>query len=399
MSKSNVWTNAQENFLKKKIDTQQHPSDFVDDFNKKFDTSRSVQGLERKAQRLNLSLAACVKKGSIPTKAESIIVVKKDIEIERLRSLLTISNSKYKEAIKNSSTTEVVIAYLQKYLKALPKVTPPKPNLTIDKTKSEEELVLCLSDIHAGETVKAEELNGLNEYNFDIMVRRLKLLVDSVIDIAKNKLRGYTFRRLHILGLGDWISGTIHQELLEYAEGNVMEWTMNLAYVVAQMLRELATVFEEIEFIGIVGNHGRLHRKPRFKARYINWDFICYQMLSGLLSNQPNIKFNIPRSFWAIHKINNFNFLLIHGDNINSYLGMPWYGINRTVANLKERLESQGQHFHYMVLGHLYIFVLYKEPEHLYILLLCMEPEHPCKHFQYMQLALYSFLAHLYIFQ
>ena len=357
-NKAKAWKKDEEKYLKSKIEANVHPSDFLDELNKKFGNGRTFTAIERKLVRMGLSLAGCEKKLAVPTIAESKIIVKKDIEISRLQAEKKILTKKYQQAIKASSTQEVIIDYLNNHIQAFPEVVSPKPRSTKNTSSSEEELILNLGDIHAGEVVKAEEMNDLNEYNFDIATRRLKAVADSVIDIAKNKLSGYTFRKLHILGLGDWISGTIHEELVETADGNVIEWTMNLAYVVAQMIRELAVEFEEIEFVGVIGNHGRLHKKPRFKARYVNWDYVCYQMLSALLAKQKNVKCTIPKSFWHIHRVNNHNFLLIHGDNINSSLGIPWYGIQRMVANLKELLASKDQHFDYIMLGHFHNYGL-----------------------------------------
>jgi len=357
-NKSKAWKKDEEKYLRNKVEANVHPSDFLDEQNKKFGNNRTFTAIERKVARMGLSLAGCEKKLAVPTIAESKIIVKKDVEISRLKAEKEILRKKYAQAVKASSTQEVILEAVGEYINALPEVAVPAPRSTKNDNASEEELILNLGDIHAGEVVKAEELDGLNEYNFDILVRRLKALSDSIIDIAKNKLSGYTFRKLHILGLGDWVSGTIHDELVENAEGNVVEWTINLAYIVAQMIRELATEFEEIEFVGIVGNHGRLHKKPRFKARYVNWDYICYQMLSALLASQKNVSFKIPKSFWTIHEVNNHKFLLIHGDNINSSLGIPWYGIQRMVANLKELLASKDKHFDYIMLGHFHNYGL-----------------------------------------
>lgn len=359
MTSYKAWKKVEEKYLQNKIEAGIHPQDFLDEMNKKFGNNRTFTAIERKLARMGLSLVGCEKKLAVPTVAESKILVKKDIEISRLKAEKNIITKKYQQAIKATSTQEVVLEYLRDHIQAFPEVTFPEPKPIKNVTgSSEEELVLALGDIHAGEVVDAVEMNDLNEYNFDIATRRLKALADSVIDIAKNKLSGYTFRKLHILGLGDWVSGIIHDELVESADGNIIEWTMNLAYVVAQMIRELAAEFEEIEFVGVIGNHGRLHKKPRFKARYVNWDYVCYQMLSALLANQKNVKCTIPKSFWHIHEINHHKFLLIHGDNIKSSLGIPWYGIQKMVANLKELLASKDKHFDYIMLGHFHNYGL-----------------------------------------
>lgn len=353
------WTVQEEKYLDRQVSQGKHPQDFLAVMNKKFDNTRTYDAVERKIRRLGLSLIECERTFAVPTVEESKIIVKKDIELTRAKAEKSILQKKYKQALKSSSTQEVVIEYIHDHIQALPEVAVPQiRSKTTVATSSEEELILNLGDIHAGEVVDTIELNGLNAYNFHILTHRLKVLADTVVDISKNKLSGYRFRKLHILGLGDWISGTIHEELVESAEGNVIEWTMNLAYIVAQMIRELAVEFEEITFVGVIGNHGRLYKKPRFKARYVNWDYVCYQMLSALLAKQKNVKCIIPKSFWHVHEVNNHKFLLIHGDNIISNLGIPWYGIQRMVANLKELLASQSQYFDYIMLGHFHNYGL-----------------------------------------
>ncbi|MHA1833226.1 MAG: hypothetical protein ACTSV7_04490 [Candidatus Baldrarchaeia archaeon] len=358
MAAHKVWTKKEVAYLEKKVNAGVHPHDFIDDLNKRFGNKRSFSSVEKKVSRMGLSLAGCERALAVPTVEESKTIVKKDIELTRVKAEKSILLKKYKHAIKASSMQEVILEYLHEHIQALPEVPTPKPRKIEFTDSSEEELILNLSDIHAGEIVNAEEMAGLNEYNFHIMSHRLKALADTVVDISKNKLRGYQFHKLHILGLGDWISGTIKDELVESSEGNVIEWTMNLAYIVSQMIRELAVEFEEIVFAGVIGNHGRLHKKPRFKARYVNWDYVCYQMISALLFKQKNVKCIIPKSFWYIHEVNNHKFLLIHGDNILSNLGIPWYGINRMVANFKELLASKEQHFDYIMLGHFHNYGL-----------------------------------------
>jgi len=115
---------------------------------------------------------------------------------------------------------------------------------------------------------------------------------------------------------------------------------------------ELAQVFPEIEFEGVVGNHGRMSKEIRFKKRYVNWDYITYNMLSLLLKDQKNIKFNIPKSFWTIKKIEGKTFLFLHGDNINSWAGLPWYGIQRMIGRFRALLSSKNIKIDYVCLAH-----------------------------------------------
>jgi hypothetical protein len=348
-----LWSEDELNFAIRKLKGGVRPQQFMAELNKKFGSGRTCDGLKRKLYTKSLNASAIIKSTAVPAEPISIEKqIEQDLHLHKEATRLAILSRKYKLALKEQDLSDTILTMIEGYIKALPEVKSPKPIKRKYDEHSEEDLVLLLSDLHAGETVRAEEMNNINEYNFDICAKRLKYLADSIRDIAHNKLKGYKFRKLVIFGLGDIISGQIHDELLEGQEGNIIEWTTNTAYVLAQMIRELLTDFEQIEFVGVVGNHGRFHKKPRFKSRYVNWDYVCYQMLSMFLANQKNIKFTIPKSFWTLYDVNGHNFLLLHGDNINSSLGIPWYGITRTVANLKELLESKNQKFEYVCLGH-----------------------------------------------
>ena len=278
-----LWSKAELAWAKSKISKNIHPKDFYKELNEKFGHNRNPESIRRKVG----SISNCITKADQVKYAAPISVEEEvdkqvafEIQLQRISAEKKIIEQKYSHARKLASLTEVIAETFREHIRALPPVLPPtRINAQKDKDVSVEELVLLLSDIHAGEVIKKEEVQGLNEYNFDIVAQRLKYLSDSVRNIAKKKLTGYQFDKLHVLALGDWVSGTIHEELLEGAEGNIIEWTVNLAYVVAQMLRELLVDFERIEFTGVVGNHGRLHKKPRYKGRYVNWDYICYQLL------------------------------------------------------------------------------------------------------------------------
>lgn len=345
------WAQAEIEYIVKRMKKGDSPQSFIQEFNKKFKTTRTIDAVTMKGWRVLRDTKSGV--FSKRTTAKDIAAqVEQDFTHQRSQAEVNLLKQKYKHALRDRDLQDTILALAENCIKTLPVVPPPKPFPRNTDPASEEDLVLLLSDIHAGEVVSAEELNDLNEYNFDICSQRLKYLSDSIRDITKNKLNGYKFRKLVIFGLGDWVSGMIHEELLEGQNGNIVDWTVNLAYILSQMFTELLTDFEAIEFVGIVGNHGRMHKKPRFKARYVNWDYICYQLLSMFLANQKRIKFTIPKSFWTLYEVNGHNFLLLHGDNIKSNLGIPWYGVQRIIANLKELLEAKDQRFTYVCLGH-----------------------------------------------
>lgn len=336
------WTTQEKKYIIEQIRQGKSIKDFIDELNEKFHHKRTISSIEHQLEREGLSTS--------PTKvAEKEILLDKKIKSLELEN--SILKNKYNTAIKNSNVQDNLIEVVKQNIQAFPVI--PIPKLTVSKGDiTKESMLLLLSDLHIGETVSSVEVNGINEYNINIMRHRLAFLADHILDIKTNKLMGYQFDKLVIGGLGDFVSGIIHQELVETGEGNVAEWTLGGAFVIAQFIREMSQAFNQVEFVGIIGNHGRLTMKPRFKQRYVNWDYFLYQILSLLLANQTNVKFHIPQSFWTLYEINGKNFLFLHGDNVNSYSGIPWYGIERTIAKLKELLESKDQKFDYICMGH-----------------------------------------------
>jgi len=70
------------------------------------------------------------------------------------------------------------------------------------------------------------------------------------------------------------------------------------------------------------------------------------------LANNDQIKSDFPKSFFIVKEISGWNFLVMHGDTIRSWMGIPWYGIERTMHKLGDLLQSKGVNIHYRVLGH-----------------------------------------------
>lgn len=217
-------------------------------------------------------------------------------------------------------------AQLSALVDAIREVTPtrsPVPAPKIPKPKkgrTRESAVLALSCLHWGENVDAEETGGISTYNEVIARKRFNYTIDKAIHIVQDILTGYQIDRLYVLGLGDFISGMIHKELEISNESSVVEQVLDCTDVLQSNLLKLCQVFPHVEFTGVVGNHGRLDPKKYFKMRAVkNYDYMIYSFLQRLLAKQPNLTFNIPKSFWFIQPIENLRFLMIHGDQIRCF--------------------------------------------------------------------------------
>jgi hypothetical protein len=218
-----------------------------------------------------------------------------------------------------------------------------------------ETAVQFLSDWHAYEYVSAERTRGLNEYTPEIMCQRAGQLVASHTSIHQKLSRGgYRFPELVLMLGGDFAPGTIH-DLERHAYGtNITQAVMGCAWLLAQVIRSLSQLYETVYIVGVGGNHGRLPdaKRKQMKDPQRTWDWIIYQMVSWMLHDQKNLKFWFPDAWAAQVEIRGWNFLLNHGDDIKSWGGIPWYGIQRRTDKTLALEGGRGNVIHYQMLAH-----------------------------------------------
>ncbi len=220
-----------------------------------------------------------------------------------------------------------------------------------DRDMTTHKFVLEWSDLHAAEVVSYEQMNGLNEYNWQIMLERHKRLQRALLSFRKN--RPYPVDDLYILGLGDMVTGDIHDELRETNEVVITESAARLGFDGAEFIASFAPYFKNIYVSGVVGNHGRTTHKPEFKNPHKNWDWIMYVIMELRLREFDNVHVEIPKSFEHVVQVFDKNILMFHGDGIPSNMpGVPWGGIQRRTKELFDTWMSQDIFVNHFACGH-----------------------------------------------
>ncbi len=270
---------------------------------------------------------------------ESDETIKKIAEVERAlikaRTELSWRKKKDKIVFENRNLKDLILEKIEETVTPFSPVKVPRAIVPRTTRKTKESVVLMLSDIHFGEKVSSKETYGLGGYNVETAVRRLQHLSDSVIRITQKQLRGYAFSKLYVFGLGDWVNGTIHEELAKTSELNVVEQSHSLAYVLSQMILEWSQVFPQVKTIVISGNHSRLYKKQPYKERYENWDYNTGLFLREMLRNQPNCQVEIPNSIIDYQEVENHVFALMHGDDIPASGSTQYTGIQKALFKLE----------------------------------------------------------------
>ena len=273
-------------------------------------------------------------------------------ENERLRAEIAKLDRKLRvRDDKEDERALAVVEAITANLKALkPRYKPAKRSVSAGKTKHE--FVLQWSDVHAAEVVSSEATNGANEYNYDIALKRHQRLLEGVLSYKEHS--GFPVDRLRILGLGDMLSGDIHEELKETNEMPLEEATVRFGEDAALWLEEFVPYFSEITVDGVVGNHPRRSKKRAAKRKYNNSDWTAYEIMRIALRKNGSIKFDIPKA--GAHPVMIFNerLLMFHGDAVgpSAMVGVPAGGIIRYVKNLRDQWDARGQPVKYFACGH-----------------------------------------------
>lgn len=272
-------------------------------------------------------------------------------QIENLRQDRNLLRRQLRAASKRIAVVDGIVEQLAPIITPLKSAKPFKPKAFKGKV-IDETLVLMLSDNHCDQVVTPEEVDGLEDYNFPISVRRHEVLVEELIEWTQNSLANFRFKKLVIMGLGDYTSGQIHGHVNRSYFGDQFTNDLAIAQLFAQMFRELSSYFEEIEIVSITGNHGRLTEKIEFTKQAVeaNHDTLIMKIAEIHCQNCGNIKFEFPAGLSTIKEIEGWNFALHHQHGKKSG-GKVWNQAERKAATLVPLHQGRihyfcGGHFH-----------------------------------------------------
>ncbi len=228
----------------------------------------------------------------------------------------------------------------------------PKLEIVSSRPKDKHTFALLWSDQHAGEKVSYAETNGINEYDWDIMLKRHDKLRESLISFQEN--RPYPIEELRLWMLGDGVSGNIHPELVETNEIPLAEAAVQFIYDASEWVESLTEYFPKIVVEGVIGNHARFTEKSKSKQAHDSVDWMIYHGMNIALKKNERVDFNIPYgSMLPTMVYDRWRSLLWHGDGVRSSMpGVPWGGVTRRVHSLQNQFMTIGQPIDLFCVGH-----------------------------------------------
>lgn len=214
---------------------------------------------------------------------------------------------------------------------------------------------LLLTDIHYDEVVDPRQIGGLNKYNRHIAEQRIRRAFEGAVSVSRDYLSGVRYDGIQVFLGGDLLSGIIHEELVETNESVITESIVALAEPLEAGLTLLADAFGSVNVTSVVGNHGRLTRKPRAKNRATDsFDWLVSKMVERGLRGDARITMQLAQSADAHVQLYDHRYCLTHGDQfvggsgISGALSPLLLGVHRK----SKRDAATGNEWDTLVMGH-----------------------------------------------
>lgn len=235
-------------------------------------------------------------------------------------------------------------------IKQVPWISPKKSSTPVVP-------VIKFSDWHIGEVIKEEETEGFGSYSWDIAQKRIMKIVAAVIKWVGTLRNGYVIDELVIFGEGDYISGDIHRELSVTNEFPVPMQTAKAGLLFGTAVAVLAPHFNKVTVYQVgADNHGRLERKSQFKQKFQNnMSYLVNMIAETYLSEHKNVTVVSSQGIKYVATVAGWKFLIEHGDTVKSWMGVPYYGIERSRGREAVKRMNTLQTFHYQSIAHWHV--------------------------------------------
>lgn len=201
----------------------------------------------------------------------------------------------------------------------------------------------CLvSDIHMGEVIDPEEINGINAFNPDICRERLRRYFSAAAEIGQRWASDTDCEGAFLALAGDLISGDIHEELRITNALTSHEQCLAAAEELTAGILRLKEAFGRVHVVVVPGNHGRTTHKPTAKlyAR-LSYDNLIGAMLAQKFAGDGAITFQQSASKDQLTPIFGRTVLTTHFDKIGTRGGMGFAGPMLPIVRGSKKIEAQ----------------------------------------------------------
>ena len=230
-------------------------------------------------------------------------------EIKKEKRKLRDERTESNRGIRIEARVEDKLDYFEKIIANQGKIDykPLKPaERELIKTKSDNDLVIMLSDLHIGQTFAS----AWGRYNLEVAKDRMNQYLNKIIEIKDRHNSENCFVTLQ----GDMISNSIHKTIAITNRENVIEQVISASEIITAFLAELSKIFNNVTVVSVVGNHSRIDKKED-ALKDERLDTLIEWYAKSKLENFENIEFIEPYdNTFNCFVVRNKHYFVVHGD-------------------------------------------------------------------------------------
>lgn len=240
--------------------------------------------------------------------------LRSDAELAKLRAELSATKCRYAAALRQIDAererADSLAGLVGLKAKPIPKRTKPARGNTATA-------IVVLSDWHVEETVTREQTANLNAFDLEVADLRIAELAKRIGVLVEHERQLVKVDRIVIAALGDFISGHIHEELIETCSLAPMAATRWAASRLRGIIDMAAGMAREVIVVTQPGNHGRSNfGKPRKATEHDHsFEQNAYLMLASN-ETRPNVRWEIAAGYLGYLDLDGFTVRYHHGHEI-----------------------------------------------------------------------------------
>lgn len=238
--------------------------------------------------------------------------------------------------------------------------TPPKWLCSSSKASTTGRPLMLLSDLHYDEVIDPKQIEGSNSYDIKIANQSIRNTIDKAVMLAFRFMNAPRYDGIIVACAGDFLSGTIHEELRETNEEDILQALAMLRDQLIWAFMVLHEKFGNVYVPWVVGNHGRLSIKPQAKGKVKNnYEWLLGDMLRKHFEREKDIRFDVSDSSDITFPVYNKRFLLTHGDQFKGGSGISGFLSPMLIGHARKQRRQQAlqKPFDTMLMGHFHQYV------------------------------------------
>lgn len=198
-------------------------------------------------------------------------------------------------------------------------ISPLPVKVTETGDDHEATAIASASDWHCGETVRKEQVHGMNEYNPEVARRRANKFAVNLVKLVEKERKSLPIHNLVLFLGGDFIGGYIHPELEQTNSMTPVQETQFASELLISSIDYILANggFKRVILLMSVGNHGRTTKKMQF-ANLVetSYETLIYDNIAKAFRNDERVEINFPESGIGYQEVYGHTVRFYHGHQV-----------------------------------------------------------------------------------